>query len=91
MLIMTFFIAESFTHFLGFWDFLQTVCNSKNRHMCMGDWVKSVRMRSFPAPYFPYFKIRTRKIPNADTFHAVLETHYNSVKHLRQRFFQESS
>ena len=52
-------------------------------------FVKSVRSRSFPGPYFPAFglntqrygvspriqskcrKIRTRKTPNADTFHAV--------------------
>ena len=49
-------------------------------------YVKSVRIRSFPGPYFPPFglkrrdkeyfhsecgKIRTRKTPNTDTFHAV--------------------
>ena len=42
---------------------------------------KSVRIRSFSGPYFPAFgslliqskcrKIRTRKTPNRDTFHAV--------------------
>ena len=49
---------------------------------------ESVRIRSFPGPYFPafklfpyysislrihseYWKIRTRKTPNANTFHAV--------------------
>ena len=42
-------------------------------YRCYKHCVKSVRIRSFSEPYFPAFweKIRTRKTPNTDTFHAV--------------------
>ena len=49
--------------------------------------VKSVRIRSFSDLYFPG-KIRTRKTPNMDTFNAVLDTKYVSVRLVHTTFRQ---
>ena len=67
-----------------------SLLNRMQRHHC----VKSVRIRSFSRPYFPAFglnteiqsecgKIRTRKTPNTDIFHAACN---ETFKNYSQKF-----
>ena len=87
-------IAQRITNFLHLRAVSLTQCLITHKQLDRS-WhcVKSVRIRSFPGPYFPVFgmiterygvslriqlecwKIRTRKNPKADTFHAVWLLH----------------
>ena len=43
--------------------------------------VKSDRIRSFSVPCFPALRRnQTRKTPNKDTFHAVIDSNFNTVR-----------